>query len=114
MPLPAVAAGLLKGYVADQAMNKLGVPQDVQTGIRALSNPKGFIKDKIKEAVKEKVGIGGKETEQPLDADSFPDEYPSGDGTSENYKRGGKVKRSSASKRGDGIAQRGKTRGRMI
>ena len=112
MPLPAVAAGLLKGYVADQAMNKLGVPQDIQTGIRVLSNPKGFMKDKIKEAVKEKVGIGGKESEQPLDADSFPDEYPSGD--AENYRKGGKVKRSSASKRGDGIAQRGKTRGRMV
>jgi hypothetical protein len=29
-------------------------------------------------------------------------------------KKGGKVKASSASKRADGIAQRGKTRGRMI
>jgi len=112
MPLPAVAAGLLKGYIADQAMNKLGVPQDMQTGIRALSNPKGFIRDKITDTVKEKVGVGKKETEQPLDEDSFPDEYPSGD--TENYKKGGKVKRSSASKRGDGIAQRGKTRGRMV
>ena len=112
MPLPAVAAGLLKGYIADQAMNKLGVPQDVQTGIRALSDPKGFMKDKIKEAVKEKMGGGKGETTAPLDEDSFPDEYSSGD--TENYRKGGKVKRSSASKRGDGIAQRGKTRGRMI
>ena len=112
MPLPAVAAGLLKGYIADQAMNKLGVPQDVQTGIRALSDPKGFIKDKIKEAVKEKMGAGKGENTAPLDEDSFPDEYPSGD--AENYRKGGKVKRSSASKRGDGIAQRGKTRGRMV
>ena len=112
MPLPAVAAGLLKGYIADQAMNKLGVPQDVQTGLRALSNPKGFMRDKITDAVKEKIGVGKKEVEQPLDQDSFPDEYPSGD--TENYKKGGKVKRSSASKRGDGIAQRGKTRGRMV
>ena len=30
------------------------------------------------------------------------------------YKAGGKVKAPSASKRADGIAQRGKTRGRMI
>lgn len=30
------------------------------------------------------------------------------------YKKGGKVKRSSASKRADGIAQRGKTKGRMV
>jgi hypothetical protein len=112
MPLPAVAAGLLKGYIADQAMNKLGVPQDAQTAIRAAMNPKGFVQDKIKEAVKEKTGIGKSEGAAPLDEDSFPDEYPSGD--TENYKKGGKVKRSSASKRGDGIAQRGKTRGRMV
>lgn len=30
------------------------------------------------------------------------------------YKKGGKVKVSSASKRGDGCAQRGKTKGRMV
>ena len=30
------------------------------------------------------------------------------------YKKGGKVKVSSASRRADGIAQRGKTRGRMV
>jgi len=36
------------------------------------------------------------------------------DATSETFKRGGKVKASSASKRADGIAQRGKTRGRMV
>ena len=34
-------------------------------------------------------------------------------GRSMNYKKGGKVK-SSASKRGDGIAQRGKTRGKFV
>jgi hypothetical protein len=114
MPIPAVLAGLAKGYIADQAMNKLGVPQDAQTAIRALSNPKGYVRDKIAEAVKEKVGVGGKskESEQPLDEDSFPDEYTSGEG--EAFKKGGKVKRSSASKRGDGIAQRGKTRGRFV
>jgi hypothetical protein len=34
--------------------------------------------------------------------------------TNVGMKAGGKVKASSASKRADGIAQRGKTRGRMI
>lgn len=37
--------------------------------------------------------------------------YENEDATSETFKKGGKV--SSASKRADGIAQRGKTRGRM-
>ena len=32
----------------------------------------------------------------------------------DTYKKGGKVKASSASRRADGIAQRGKTRGRMV
>ena len=31
-----------------------------------------------------------------------------------SWKNGGKIKRSKASKRADGIAQRGKTRGRMV
>jgi hypothetical protein len=30
------------------------------------------------------------------------------------YKKGGKVKMSTASKRADGVAQRGKTKGRMV
>jgi len=32
----------------------------------------------------------------------------------EVYKKGGKVKMSTASKRADGVAQRGKTKGRMV
>ena len=40
------------------------------------------------------------------------EDYPEDDRNA--YKKGGKVKRSSASKRGDGIAQRGKTKGRMV
>jgi protein-tyrosine-phosphatase len=32
----------------------------------------------------------------------------------EVYRKGGKVKMSTASKRADGIAQRGKTKGRMV
>lgn len=34
--------------------------------------------------------------------------------TDSDYKKGGKVKASSASRRADGIAQRGKTKGRML
>jgi hypothetical protein len=54
---------------------------------------------------------GGKRTpfgRPPLNEPENPD------ATSETFKRGGKVKASSASKRADGIAQRGKTRGRMV
>ena len=35
-------------------------------------------------------------------------------GAASDYKKGGKVKMSTASKRADGVAQRGKTKGRMV
>ena len=48
-----------------------------------------------------------------VDMDEAPKEdYPEDDRNA--YKKGGKVKRGSASKRADGIAQRGKTKGRMV
>ena len=48
-----------------------------------------------------------------VDMDEAPKEdHPEDDRSA--YKKGGKVKRGSASKRADGIAQRGKTKGRMV
>jgi hypothetical protein len=44
---------------------------------------------------------------------SMPSVMSDEEGTTTSFKRGGKVKMSSASKRGDGCAQRGKTRGKM-
>jgi hypothetical protein len=41
-------------------------------------------------------------------------DYSFGTTNPSEFKRGGKVKMSSASKRGDGCAQRGKTRGKMV
>ena len=55
--------------------------------------------------------LGGNPAFMDMDEASKED-YPEDDRNA--YKKGGKVKRSSASKRGDGIAQRGKTRGRMV
>lgn len=45
---------------------------------------------------------------------STPEVTDTEEGTTTTFKRGGKVKMSSASKRGDGCAQRGKTRGKML
>ena len=56
-------------------------------------------------------------TPKPLSSTRRPGtnvNYENEDATSETFKRGGKVKASSASRRADGIAQRGKTRGRMM
>jgi len=113
MPIPAVLAGLAKSYLADKAMEKFNVPQDIRTVVDIARNPKGYVRDKIKDAIKEKIGMGNERgSSAPLDEGSFPDDYPEDDRNA--YKKGGKVKRSLASKRGDGIAKRGKTKGRMV
>jgi len=57
------------------------------------------------------------ESRRLADADEIANrktaDYSFGTTNPSEYKRGGKVKMSSASKRGDGCAQRGKTRGKM-
>lgn len=45
---------------------------------------------------------------------SVPEVTDTEEGTTTTFKRGGKVNMSSASKRADGIAQRGKTRGKYV
>lgn len=55
-------------------------------------------------------------TPEPLTSTNKPGtatRYENEEATSETFKKGGAVK-SSASKRGDGCAQRGKTKGRMV
>ena len=67
-----------------------------------------FIKDKMSDAdvyLSEKMGLDRRAAEKRGMRQGLKDE---------GYKAGGKVKASSASKRADGIAQRGKTRGRMV
>jgi len=115
--------GAAKDYLVGKAEEAMGVPKDT---IGAVTDPKGFVgnvlKDTAKDYFKEKVEI-------PVEDRSFSSSGGSGGGSSYTddeltsgraaYKRGGKVKSaakskvSTASSRGDGIAQRGKTRGRM-
>jgi hypothetical protein len=84
----------------------------------AAINPKGFLKDLAKDVGKDYLK---EKREIPEEDRSFSssggggktytdDELTSGTSA---YKRGGKVK-NTASRRGDGIAQRGKTRGRYL
>lgn len=131
MPAPLVAYAIGKGLEA------AGLPS-------ALANPKGYILDQLKGAVDSKLGLSpgttnlvtdpkgaikdaagkyikGKVREAYDADDSSMSAIDSGGGMSAmeyegNYKRGGKVKSkaSTASRRGDGIAQRGKTKGRYL
>ena len=112
--------GAAKDYLVGKAEEAMGVPKDT---ISAATDLKGFVgnvlKDTAKDYFKEKGEIpeedrsftstGGNKL-QELEAMEYEGDY----------KRGGKVKSaakskvSTASTRGDGIAQRGKTRGRMV
>ena len=95
--------------------NATGIPYQVL-------DTKGFVKDKLMEAVRNAPSVpgggeeGGRGEGSSVGQDfnlrrrSFDDD--------DGFKRGGKVKSkpkvSSASKRADGIAQRGKTKGRYL
>jgi len=90
----------------------------------AVANPKGFAKNLAKETVKDYFTERGEIPEEDRSFRSndtksaMSDTYADSD--LDAFKRGGKIKSaaksktSSASRRGDGIAQRGKTRGRYL
>ena len=113
--------GAAKDYLVGKAEEAMGVPKDT---IGAVTDPKGFVggvlKDTAKDYFKEKGEI-------PVEDRSFTsndtkselsDTYADND--IDAFKRGGKIKSaakskvSTASRRGDGIAQRGKTRGKYL
>jgi hypothetical protein len=112
----AYVNGRIKDYAASKAEEALNLPKD---SLSLLANPTSFAKNIAK----------GVATDYAKDAfmgrDAIPEEdrsFTSG-GKEErmdtmeyegDYKRGGKVKPSKASSRGDGIAKRGKTRGKYI
>ena len=115
----AYAANRAKDYLAGQAENALGLPKD---SIALATNPAGFAKNIAKNVAKDYV------KDSFMGRDAIPEEdrsfSSSGGGSKVNtdeeltagtsaFKRGGKVK-STASRRGDGIAQRGKTKGRYL
>ena len=112
------------------AMNYFGPKINEAVGaapgtIEAVADPKGFAKNLAKEVAKDYISERG---EIPEEDRSFPstggydkvafNTYAEDDLNA--FKRGGKIKSaakskaSSASRRGDGIAQRGKTRGRYL
>ena len=120
----AYAANKAKDFATSKAEEALGLPKDT---IGAVVNPAGFAKNIVKDVAKDYV------KDSFLGRDAIPEEdrsFTSSDAKTEfntyadndldAYKRGGKVKSaakskvSSASRRGDGIAQRGKTKGRYM
>jgi hypothetical protein len=119
--------GSLIGAVAPRVNEALGAAPGT---VEAVANPKGFLKDLAKDVGKDYLRD---KSDIPEEDRSFSSSGNGGydklalntysDDTGE-FKRGGKVKSkssfkqapkiSTASRRGDGIAQRGKTRGRML
>ena len=106
--------GSVVGALAPKVNEVLGVAPG---SAEAALNPKGFAKNLAKEVGKDYL----------KDKEEIPEEDRSFTSTGGNklqeldameyegdYKRGGKVKATTASRRGDGIAQRGKTKGRYL
>ena len=122
-----------KDYLTSKLEEAIGVPKDT---IGAVTDPKGFLaglaKDTAKDYLKERGEIPEEDRSRPDPSDSgFRDYDTASMGGGKSFfdeqgmstsamKRGGKVKSapkskaSTASRRGDGIAQRGKTRGRYL
>ena len=116
-----------KDFLTTKIETALNLPKD---SVAAATDPKGFLGNVIKDVAKEKIVESlGERREVPVEDRSFSssggggssaytdDELTSGRAA---YKRGGKVKSatksksSTTSRRGDGIAQRGRTRGRYL
>ena len=108
--------------IARQALSKFGdqLPEGVKEAVSFVDNPKAAVQSAIRGAIKERVmnEMMGNYDPHQVEVGMFPG---SGDkprfdeeGMSvEAFKRGGKVKAKPA-RRIDGIAQRGKTRGRYL
>ena len=131
--VPAAKAWLgneIKNYATSKLENAVGLPKD---SIALATNPVGFAGKVIKDVAKDygKQAFLGR-NEIPVEdrspspagdigsAPSIEDLEWEGDYEQAGMRRGGKVKSkvkskvSKASSRGDGIAQRGKTKGRYI
>jgi len=144
MPAPLVAAGLKyglgkllesqgvpsglvnpKGYMLGQLKSGVDSALGVTPGTtNMVTNPKGALLDAGKSYLKNKVQDAYNADDSSMTATDSGSPDMQQDISATAYKRGGKVKSkslyqsnpkmSSASRRGDGIAQRGKTRGRML
>lgn len=113
-----------KSYLANKLEEALNLPKDT---VSAATDPKGFVAGLAKDTAKSYFQDRG---EIPVEDRSFSSSDNGGydklalntyaDDDINAFKRGGKVKSapkskaSTASRRGDGIAQRGKTKGRYL
>jgi uncharacterized protein YjbJ (UPF0337 family) len=112
-----------KDYLTSKLEEAIGVPKDT---IGAVTDPKGFLAGIAKDTAKGYLQDRGEIPEEDRSVSSSSDNggYDKvalstyADDDLNAFKRGGKVKSaaksSTASRRGDGIAQRGKTRGRYL
>jgi hypothetical protein len=107
-------------YLTSKAEEALGVPKDT---ISAATNLKGFASNVLKDTAKDYFRDKGEIPEEDrsfTSSDAKMDLNTYSDDDLNAYKRGGKVKSaakskvSNTSRRGDGIAQRGKTKGRYL
>ena len=99
--MPGFIVPMVGGYLADKAMDKLGVSDNVRDAISFATNPRGFVAGRVAGKIAEKVM-------EPKDYEGEP-MYDEDMGV--NFKKGGKVK--TASSRADGCCKRGKTRGKI-
>ena len=125
----AYAVNQAKNFATSKAEEALGLPKD---SIGLATNPVGFAKNIAKDVVRDyaKDSFLGR-NEIPEEDRSFSSSSDNGgydkvalntyaDDDINAFKRGGKVKSAAkskantASRRGDGIAQRGKTRGKYL
>jgi len=111
-----VSSGI--NYISGKAEEALGLPKDT---ISAATNLKGFAGNILKDTAKDYFKDKGEIPEEDRSFTSNDTKSAMSDTYSDDtgeFKRGGKVKSAAktntASRRGDGIAQRGKTRGRYL
>jgi hypothetical protein len=112
-----------KSYLANKLEEALNLPKDT---VSAVTDPKGFVAGLAKDTAR---GYFQDRGEIPVEDRSFSSSNGGydklalstyADDDINAFKRGGKVKSATkskanaASRRGDGIAQRGKTRGRYL
>jgi hypothetical protein len=110
-----------KSYLANKLEEALNLPKDT---VSAVADPKGFVAGLAKDTAR---GYFQDRGEIPVEDRSFSSSNGGYDKLALNtyadddinaFKRGGKVKSATksntASRRGDGIAQRGRTKGRYL
>jgi hypothetical protein len=112
-----------KSYLANKLEEALNLPKDT---VSAVADPKGFVAGLAKDTARDYFQDRGEIPEEDRSFSSSNGGYDKlalstyADDDINAFKRGGKVKSATkskantASRRGDGIAQRGKTRGRYL